>query len=144
MDNNFDEFENSTSINRRELLPGWIKFFSWLFMILAVIACLTPIQLLFGQVPSLSFYGFHSPKFFPYSLFVIYLIAISNGLIGYMLWFEKDKAIEWGKICAVFGIVACVISFLLTLLDGQFTFRLEIIALVLFYRKLSNLEYNWG
>ena len=144
MDNSFDEFENLDTVKRREMLPWWIKFFSWVFMVLAVIACLTPIQLLFGQVPNLSFYGFDSAKFFPYSLLVIYLIFILNGLIGYMLWFEKDKAIEWGKICAIFGIVVCVISFLLTLLDGQFTFRLEIIALVIFYRKLSNLEYNWG
>lgn len=144
MDNSFDEFEDINTVKRREMLPWWIKLFSWVFMVLAVIACLTPIQLLFGHVPNLSFYGFDSAKFFPYSLLVIYLIFILNGLIGYMLWFEKDKAIEWGKICAVFGIVACVISFLLTLLDGQFTFRLEIIALVLFYRELSNLEYNWG
>lgn len=144
MDNNFDEFENIKTIRRREILPWWIKFFSWVFMVAAVITCLTPIQFLFGQVPLISLYGFHSDAFFPFSLLFLYFLFIMNGLVGYMLWFEKDKAIDFGKICVLIGIAACIGSFIFSMVDGNFTIRLEVIALIIFYRKLSSIEYRWG
>ena len=141
----FEEFENK--IPRRQLLPWWIKFFCWLFMLFGVLAILCLISGFFGVLPSLAFYGFETNQ--PLSLIglLIISIAVLKGFTAYSLWFEKDFAIKLGKIDAILGIVICVFSmfFIPLLLEtNQITFRLEIIFLIIFLVQLNKIEQKWA
>tara|TARA_R100001015_G_C4588284_1_gene144024 strand:+ start:273 stop:731 length:459 start_codon:yes stop_codon:yes gene_type:complete len=140
----FDEFENNK--RRRQLLPWWIKFFCWLFMLFGLLAILCLILGFFGFSPSLAFYGFKTNQ--PLSLIglLIVSIAILKGYTAYSLWFEKDFAVKLSKIDAVIGIVTCLITmFILPFLVGfdKIVFRLEIIFLIIFLVKINKIEKDW-
>ncbi|MGV3460779.1 MAG: hypothetical protein ACO1N9_10045 [Flavobacterium sp.] len=143
MSGNFDEFDIELKLKRRTLLPWWIKLFCWIFMIFGVVVFATIFQLFFDQRPTLSFYGLATETFYPFGMIVLYIVFFLNAVSGYLLWFEKDAAITVGKIVVFVGIALCVASFIIALFNGSFTLRLEIIPLVLFYRKLSSIEYDW-
>jgi hypothetical protein len=133
-------------IIRRELLPMWIKFFCWFFMILGVLSIFCLIYGAFGNAADLDLYGFKTNR--PISIVGIFIIAVAlfKGFTAYSLWFEKDNAINLGKIDAIMGIIICFASiFILPIVDknSHITFRLEILLLIPFYMKLNNIEYKW-
>ena len=144
IDDDFHQFNKK--IIRRQLLPWWIKFFCWLFMILGAGAVLGLIYGIFKNELHLSIYGFESEKPFSLMGIFIFIILTFKGLSAYLLWFEKDKAINIAKIDAIFGIVLCIISMVLMPLvmeNSRFTFRLEILLLIPYLLKLNGIEYAW-
>ena len=143
MDSQFDEFENSKiGIRRRELLPWWMKFFCWLFIIFAGIAVLSLLTLFSGELPFVSFYGFEGANSIA-DFIVVFPIVILHGLTGFYLWFEKDEAILLSRICGIVGILACIASMFVMGTNGNFTFRFEIILLALFLQRISIIQDEW-
>jgi len=141
----FEEFEKPAII-RRKLLPWWIKTFCWIFMILGVCAVASLVGNLFTSNIDLSIYGFSSNYAYSGTGLFIIIIAAFKGFAAYSLWFEKANAISIGKIDAICGIVICVISmFLMPFItnDSHFQIRIEILFLVIYYRKLNKIEYEW-
>lgn len=141
----FETFEKKDII-RRTLLPIWVKIFCWIFMIGAVAGIICLIGGLMGYNPSLSMYGFETNEpITPIGVFIISLF-LYKGFVAYSLWFEKDNAINLGKIDALIGIGLCIITMLiLPFIEDviNVSFRLEIIMLILFYKKLNAIEYEW-
>ncbi len=139
----FGEPEVLSHLRRRALLPWWIKFFCWVFMLLAVVGVLCNIDLFFGNRPAISLYGIDADVNFPFNLMLLVPVFVLNGYTGYLLWFEKDKAIFFGKISVIVGIVLCLTSFIIYLIDGDFTVRLELILLALTWWWLSRVQPQW-
>lgn len=141
--NHFSDFENLKLQYRRKLLPWWVRFFSWLFMIMGGLAvvCVVLGMLLARNFP-VSFYGFDMAPY-PYNNFISTICLVFNGITGLFLWTEKKQAVQLAKICAIAGIVICALSNIGSLFYGHFTLRLEIIFLVIFYRKMDAIEYEW-
>lgn len=141
----FETFEKKDII-RRTLLPIWVKIFCWIFMIGAVAGIICLIGGVMGYNPSLSMYGFETNEpLTPIGFFIIALF-LYKGFVAYSLWFEKDNAINLGKIDALIGIGLCIITMLiLPFIEDviNVSFRLEIIMLILFYKKLNAIEYEW-
>lgn len=141
-------FENfNKKIIRRSLLPIWIKIFCWIFMFFGLCALSCLIYGLFNNHVNLAFYGFETEK--PISLIGIFIITIMifKGFVAYSLWFEKENAINLAKIDTIVGITICVISmFVMPFIhEGSvFQIRLELLFLILFYRKIDNIEYEWA
>lgn len=142
-DNNFDEFDRERLPYRRDLLPWWIKFFSFLFIILGGFAVINMIMLLFGKGEYATIYGLEYVIPEPFGTPVILLLIIVNGLTGYLLLFEEDHAIIMGQICGVAGIVACLIATAATIKAGHMVFRFEILLFIPFLAKLSTLKEVW-
>jgi len=145
LNSQFDQFEKKP-VNRRALLPAWIKVFCWLFMLMGVagIACLT--IGIFGGTADLSLYGFETKE--PLSLTGSLIIALMlfKAFTAYSLWFEKDNAIQLGKIDAIAGIVICVISMVaipIFVKDAGVSIRLELLLLLPYYYKLENIKNAW-
>jgi len=137
---------NLTSTRRRDLLPWWVKFFCWFFMLFGVTAIICLIAGLLGFYPVMSFYGFETNE--PTSPIGLLLIAVClfNGYTAFLLWFEKNNAIGIARANAIVGIVVCVVSMIVMpfFQNGfKLTFRLELILLALYYRKLTQIEDDW-
>lgn len=134
------------SIRRRKLLPIWIKLFIWLFLIFGAIAFIT---LLFGAfIDNMKFSIYGLTSFQPYSTLglIILFIFLLKGIVSFGLWFEKD----WGPKLAVYdgilGALVCLfVMFILPYLEkaGQFSFRLELIAIVPYMMKMINIQEPW-
>lgn len=142
----FEQFEIK-NIERRKLLPGWIKVFCWIFMALgtASIGCL--IFGAFGKKADVSLYGFKTNE--PLSLIGIFIILtmLLKGFSAYALWFEKNYAIKLGKIDAILGVVICGASMLIIPFleeNSNVVFRLEIALLIPYFIKLKKIENDWG
>ena len=140
----FEEFEKIKK-KRRQLLPWWIRTFSWIFMIFGILSFVCLILGFTNIKPNLGFYGFETNE--PFSLFglIIISVGILKGITAFALWFEKDFAIKIGKIDAILGIVLCAISmFILPIQDEyNFTIRLELVLLIPYYLKLTKIENEW-
>ena len=144
MEDNFAEFEGVGTIYRRSLLPWWILFFSWIFIIVGALSILSVIVTTISSTnPSVSFYALDVVLPNPYGQIVSAIVMAFNGLTGLYLWLEKKQAVQLGKICAITGIIICAITTIASLATGGFMIRLEIIFLVFFYNKLRQIEYDW-
>lgn len=75
LNSQFNQFEKK-EVNRRALLPSWIKVFCWLFMIMGVAGLGTFIFGIFGTTAELTLYGFETYE--PLSLLGILIIALMS------------------------------------------------------------------
>lgn len=144
MEDNFKEFDGAGVIYRRSLLPWWIRFFSWAFMIAGVLSIFTvAISSIMSSIPNVSLYGLDAVLPAPFGQLASTLFMALSGLTGFYLWQEKKQAIQLGKICAIVGVLISIATTIGSISSGNFMIRLEIIFLILFYRKLNQLEYDW-
>lgn len=133
---------------RRELLPTWIKVFTWIFMISGALA---PFGLVFGLLGyrfQLGLYGFQTHE--PLSLIGLVLTAVIlfKGITAFALWTEKDWAISAGYADAIIGIAICIFAMLVYPFFGEsssfhFSFRLELLLLVPYLIKLGKIREEW-
>lgn len=146
-DSVFEEFEKkeTTKTNRRKLLPWWMRFFCWLFMILGAIALITIPFGLFGLPTDLSIYGLNTTNSISLLGFGIIAVMTFKAIVAYMLFFKKDGAIGLGKIDALIGILICIITTVSQLIDNSpnFSIRIEIVLLIFYFIKLNKIEYEW-
>lgn len=142
MKNNFNEFESV--IRKRSLLPWWIKIFCWIFMVIGMLSLFVVFLVIANYEPELEIFGFNANENHPYNSILILFSFLFLGVTGYLLWFEKRKAIIIGQINALWGIILCLISMGLGLVNGNFVFRIELFFLVLFFVKLSQIKPKWS
>jgi hypothetical protein len=145
LNSQFNQFEKK-EVNRRALLPSWIKVFCWLFMIMGVAGLGTFIFGIFGTTAELTLYGFETYE--PLSLTGIFITAmiLFKAFTAYSLWFEKDNAILLGKIDAIAGIIVCMISMVaipIFVENAEVSIRLELLLLIPYYYKLENIKNAW-
>lgn len=144
-DNQFDQ----PNTRRRSLLPWWVKFFLWVFMVFGVIAPLTLIiTAITGTTFRISLYGLET--FQPISIIGILLAVIYalKAVVAFGLWTEKDWAPRAAMVDAIIGIVVCTITMLvLPFVDQsggfEMKFRVELIVLIFYFNKMRNIESQW-
>jgi hypothetical protein len=140
----FKEFEIQPFF-RRNLMPVWFKVFCWIFMIFGAMGILNLMAGLLNYSFSISLYGLESDNVCSIMGILATAVFLFKGLTAYSLWYEKSNAITLGKIDAAAGIVICIVMMVVSpiLEKGAFSFRFEIIFLIAYYRKLSDIEYAW-
>jgi hypothetical protein len=138
------QFESS-SLRRRDLLPGWIKVFTWIFLIFGA---MMPIVLILGIVGmnfQISLYGLETNQ--PLSLIGIFLTAIFalKGVTAFGLWTEKEWAVQIAILDAVFGIILCIYLTILSSATDSFgnNIRLEILILIPYLIKMIKIKSDW-
>ncbi|MFV8345552.1 hypothetical protein [Flavobacterium sp. ZB4P13] len=136
---------------RRELIPKWIKFFIFLFLFLgfAGICMLVAKNIMGSDIGNSTIYGLETNLFFsPLGVF-INTIMIFKIVVSYGLWMEKDWAVNYGIIDAVFGIIVCfavmVVLPFVEFKDGlnNLNIRFEIFLLVPYLIKLLKIRKEW-
>jgi len=132
---------------RKKLLPWWVKVFCWLFLIAGAFATLGLIFGAFGTDFELSVYGLETNK--PLSLIGVIIISIFifKAVAAYGLLYEKNWAVTVAIIDAIIGIVICVLIMFYPLVTQNeslnFTFRLELVALVPYLVLLFKIRRKW-
>ncbi|MBD0830615.1 hypothetical protein [Aestuariibaculum sediminum] len=145
MESQFEEFETLTK-KRRNLLPWWIKFFSWFFMIFGVFTLICLCIGIFGGSAELSFYGFETYQPISALGLLIVSLALYKAFVGYSLWFEKDNAVMLGKMDAILGIILCTVGMVIIpfFQEGfNLNIRAEIAFLIPFLIRLRKIESRW-
>lgn len=134
---------------RRDLLPWWIKMFTWIFLIISVFIPFALISGMLGYNFQLSLYGIETDE--PVSIIGLSLTALMllKGITAYGLWTEKDWAIEVGMIDATIGIIVSVfVMFGMHYIDERYGFmsplRVELVLLIPFYIKLKRIKEKWA
>ncbi|MBI1288972.1 MAG: hypothetical protein GC178_15500 [Flavobacteriales bacterium] len=142
-----DQFEGSYQ-RRRDLLPVWIKFFIWVFMVFGV---LSPFGLILGAMGtsfSLSLYGIETPQPISVLGFLLTSLFALKGVVGFGLWTERDWAVQLAIIDAVIGIAICaVVTVVLPFLNShgfEFNFRLELFFLIPYFLKMKKIQKEWN
>lgn len=140
--------EEKKSKIKRDLLPIWIKVFLWIFMLMAGVI---PIVLLFsilGLPANLSLYGISSNTMFSLPGIIITILILYKGFIAFGLWTEKKWAVTHAIIDAIIGLCVCIIVILIPLFFSSngflFSFRIELIPLVLYLNKMKKIKNEWN
>ena len=142
LDGNFSA--NQHEERRRKLLPGWIKFFIWIFMIFGVMAIVCLSLGILGFNMDLSLYGLES--YHPLSItgLIIIFLGIFKGTTAFSLWTEKDWAIKIAIVDAVIGIAICIFTMVTNESETYlFNFRLELIVFIPYLIQLFKIRQPW-
>jgi hypothetical protein len=129
---------------RRKLLPFWIKFFCWMFMFTGAIVPLIFIFGLFTRNTHLEIFGFETNDPYTGIGVLVSVIFLLKGIVGYGLWFEKIWAVRAAIADGFTSIGVCIIQMILNFAGTtHFTFRFEILLLILYLMKLKKILYDW-
>ena len=135
-------------INRRSLLPFWMKVFIWLFMFAGVLSIICLVAGIAGASMEMSLYGLESNEPLTMTGMIILLLFILKGAVGFGLWFEKDWAVLLGITDAIMGIGICLYltvssTFLHNTSGSINNFRLELVALIPYLIRLWKIRSAW-
>lgn len=132
-------------VERKKLLPWWIKVFSWIFLLFGIIVPITLIAGIVGYSIDLSIYGLTTTE--PISLIGILIILIFalKGIVSFGFLLQKDWAVKLGIVDAVLGAVICftLMSYSLINAQARFSIRLELILLTPYFIKLLKIKSVW-
>ncbi|WP_298716482.1 hypothetical protein [Chitinophaga sp.] len=131
------------SVTRRQLLPLWIKIFSWIFVFVGLLSLLCLFLAALGVPVSLSVFGLETTDgLSPTGLIVISMFLlkaiVSIGLLGMQKW-----AVELALADAVLGIIVCLTTMVAGVWDGNLTIRLELVLLGLYLWKMLKIRNDW-
>ena len=140
-----EQLITKNEIQRKKLLPLWIKIFAWIFLVISVFVPVVFILGLMGYDAALSLYGLETNE--PLSIIgiVIMTLFVIKGFTAYGLLREKNWAVNMGLVDAISGIILCTLLMLYPIINSNyvFSFRLEIIALIPFLLKLFKIQTEW-
>ena len=128
---------------RRALLPAWIRFFTWFFMISAVASTLSAVFILIANQFGIS--TFVSVKVVSSFVETITgILFLTKTLTAYGLWFQKNWAVDLGISDAVVHIAFCVFMLFSQQLTGfSNQLRLELLILIPYLVKLIQIKPRW-
>jgi hypothetical protein len=135
-------------VNRRKLLPVWIKVFVWIFMIMGAIVPLAFAFSLFGGTFQISLYGLESNTALNTVGAIALALFLFKGIAAFGLWTEKDWAVDIAIVDAVVGIIVClfvmmVYPFIDDIEGSTINVRLELLLLVPYLVKLQKIKPLW-
>jgi hypothetical protein len=143
----FKEFgTRKNPITRKSLLPGWIKFFSWLFLLVGIAAVLILAFGFFLNGTTLSLYGLKTDQSYSITGFIVCYLYIFKGIVSYGLLFGKEWAPVAAIIDAVIGIIICIVMMAVVPFISEtihFTIRLELIPLYYYITKMLEIRKTW-
>lgn len=141
-----DQFQSSAT-RRRDLLPVWIKIFTWIFMVFGMIAPIAIVLGLSGTEFTLSLYGLETYQ--PISVLGLTILSlfIIKTIVAVGLWTEKSWAITLAIYDAIAGIAVCVFTMAVLpfiMKNGlNINFRLELLILIPYLIKLYKIKPLW-
>lgn len=140
-----EPLEKEITIERRKLLPLWIKIFIWMFMIFGGFAVLAFIAGLLSVRFEGSLYGLETNDPLSITGIFIFSLFLLKGIVAFSLWTEKSFAVHLGIADALIGIAVCVAVMVYPSLhpEARFSFRLELMLLIPYLIKLFSIKNAW-
>lgn len=143
MDNNTsvlpEHKELELALRRRDILPWWVKIFTWIFLIFGIAV---PVGIVFGILGinfEMNLYGISS--FHPFSVvgFSIITLFVLKAITAFGLWTEKDWAFKLGFIDAISGMLICLYGMVI----AASGLRIEIAILIPYFIWLNKSKVRW-
>lgn len=130
-------------MKRKEILPKWIRFFSWIYL-LGAITPLFLLLLLFGGEVSMMMFGleFEGTTVQPLAVLIVILATLAASVAYGILW-GKDWAIRLGILYGYIAMVACIASFFIRFQSGELYIAVEPLILIPFILKLKKSIGVW-
>ena len=143
-----DNLIGSVAVDRRALLPKWIKVFCWIFLIMGGLLPALFLARAFGVRSQLELYGLSTDDAFtPLGIFLAALLLIKF-VTAFGLWTRKEWAVDLGLVDAILGILICctvmfVFPFFPEIWGNTLRIRLELIALIPYLMTLRRIRPAW-
>lgn len=131
---------------RRDLLPLWIKVFTWIFMITGGLSVIIIPIGLWGMQAKMALYGLSTTEPLSITGLILSAVFFIKGVTALALWSEKDWAIKAGIFDTILGIIICVYMMVVSpfLSEGfSIKLRLELALLIPFLLKLRKIKDGW-
>ena len=128
---------------RKQLLPTWIRFFSWIFLVFLATPIAFIVAIFMGDI-HYDFYGisYYGPILHPLPIAIVIVMTL-HGIAAYgLLWGRRwgvDVAISCGFIAAALSIVDMIRGFG----GGKIHFNFLIIAQWIFLMTLFDIRKEW-
>ena len=110
---------------KTSLVPIWIRFFSWIFIVFSAAVPIVIILSMLGFHPEISLYGLETNSPLTIKGATIMILFFVKGVVGYGLLKNKTWALNIGIGDAIVGLVICAYVMIINP-----SFRLEVIFLV--------------
>ncbi len=128
---------------RKQLLPKWVRFFSWIFLVLLASPIILIVGMFIGDTRySLFGINYYGSSLRPLPIFII-LIMTFHGIAAYGLLWSKRWGVNVGIICGLVGALLSMIGMIGAFSRGQVHFEFSIIAQLLFLIALFNVREKW-
>ena len=131
---------------RKSLLPTWIRFFSWIFFILAFAV---PVGFVVGLISPENFkmyflgLSFSGPPFHPFAIAIESLMLLF-GVAAYGLLWGKRWGINVGILCGVLAFVIPVSATANSLLYSRISIRVDFLFAIPFLIRLLKIRNKWN
>lgn len=132
-------------MKRKEILPSWIRFFSWFFLFMSIAPVVYVTGLITGFTYNISAFGLSAEATNSYSILATYLAALLtlSAVVAYGILWGKHWALKLGL---VYGIIATLTSFYAIFATFQhvgFRLPLDPLLLIPFIWVLWNKRIEW-
>ena len=125
------------------LLPKWIRFFSWIFL-LFFLSPLGFLTVLFHKPMTFTLFGFYyrgSP--FDAPAIVIQLLLLFFASSAYALLWGRWVGVRLGLICGYLGLAICIAAMVITYLHHDLRIQIEPIIQIPFIVALTRIRHDW-
>jgi len=122
-------------MKRKEILPEWIRFFAWLFLLGFLALPIFLLGLLGTGEVSLGIFGLSydgNSSLHPIAIWVT-IIATLAGFVSYGILWGKNWAITLGVIYGWLGLATSVIALILNMKTNNFSIEIGSILLIPFW-----------
>jgi hypothetical protein len=138
--------QNTINNRRKKLIPKWIKFFGWLFLLMGAAVVVLPVFWAFNPQPiKIMLFGLeHYGSPFDLKALLISSILMLNAVAAYGLLFAKDWGIKVSTSAGwiSFGVCGFTMAYAL-FAENYLSIRLELIALIPYLMKLREIAPQW-
>ncbi|QHS61119.1 hypothetical protein [Chitinophaga agri] len=142
-----NDLEEMMMPRRKELISWWIKFFSYIFLLLgALVIFLYPLMFLLGQNYTFSVYGLESSDRYSLLMLGIVVLFILKGCAAFGLLWEKDWAADIALIDGFAGIGICIFVIVYSYFSPHVPFvpyRLELVLLIGYVVRIMRIRRDW-
>jgi CHASE2 domain-containing sensor protein len=132
-----DIVQRINKVRRKDLLPWWIKVFSWIFLVFGALGILGIVCGILGYQITLSFFGLSAKEPFSMDGIVIIGLLLFKAIVSYGLLWEQGWAVVAGIIDAILGILICIIMVFYS------SYRLELVFLIPYLIRLLKIKSQW-
>lgn len=142
---------------RVALLPVWIRFFSWAFLVFGILGLAGPPLRLMdsaGLLPglagtdltSVSIYGASVDKYTPFPLYVLFFgFDVFHGVTAYALLFGRRVGVAFALTCSAIASSMLFASFLdFVVFNGPARLPGELVFILPFAYKMLRIRAEWN
>ncbi len=130
-------------IERKQLLPKWIRFFCWIFLPLLASPIILILGLYVGDMEySLFGLNYYGPSLRPLPIFMILMLSL-HGIAAYGLLWSKKWGIDVGISCGLIGAALSIIAMIGAYSKGRVHFEFSVFLQILFLMSLFRIRQKW-